>query len=154
MWACQTVKKFQFEHRCVLFSWRQSAFYSFEVGINRRRSIRERVKLPGYLKYKTNFIDTTWLGPTKHVALSVAPATRGANLWFHHDMILNRFIRQRYDICRYKKSAAIRFRFDSGICDWYEAISYAHLTQPLTFTSTHINLIIISSFYFFALPDI
>ena len=29
-----------------------------------------------------------------------------------------------------------RYDFDSGACDRYETISYAHLTQPLTFTST------------------
>ena len=55
---------------------------------------------------------TTWLGPTKHVALSVAPATRGANLWFHHDMILNRFIRQRYDTIFADIKNLTRYDFD------------------------------------------
>ena len=80
-------------------------------------------------------------------------STRGVNLWFHHDTILNRFIGQRYDNCRYQKSAAIRFRFDSVACDRYETISYAHLTQPVSSTHKKI-LIIISTFYCFALPDV
>ena len=71
-----------------------------------------------------------------------SPFGRGENLWFHHDTIFA-------DI-----KSLLRYEFDSGACDRYEMISYAHLTQPLTITSTHINLIIISSFYFFALPDI
>ena len=50
------------------------------------------------------------------------PISRGVNRCFHHNTISIRFIGQRYDILRYLKSAAIRFRFDSGACDRYETI--------------------------------
>ena len=60
---------------------------------------------------------------------------RGVNLWFHHDTILYRFIGQRYDICRYQKSAAIRFRFrgmrsiwDDIICP-FNTTSYNHINS-------------------------
>ena len=64
-----------------------------------------------------------------------SPFGRGENLWFHHDTILYRFIGQRYDICRYQKSAAIRFWFrgmrsiwDDIICP-FNTTSYNHINS-------------------------
>ena len=67
--------------------------------------------------------------------LFVCEDGRGVNLWLCRDMIFNRFIGQRCDICWRQKSAAIRFWLDSAACDGYETISYAHLHNPYI----HIN---------------
>ena len=80
-------------------------------------------------------------------------ASRGVHLWFHHNTILNRLIGQQYDICQYQMSAAIRFWFNSGACDWYETIlwsfyttSYIHaltLAHQLTKKQLNYNFIIL-----------
>lgn len=64
----------------------------------------------------------------------------GVNLKFHHDTISYLFFGQRYDICWSHKSL-LQYDFtlwlDTGAWDRYEMMSYFHLTQSVTFISSH-----------------